>query len=64
MPEATVKLIALRYEINQGDASVLSIMHAFDPDWKSERRSISIERFIEGMMNTVRACYIPIPYDS
>lgn len=55
MAETTAKLIALRYESEQGDASALRIMHAFDPEWNPELQSISIEGFTEGMMNTVRA---------
>ena len=49
----TIKFIPLRYESEQGDASALRILHAFDPGWKSGSGSITIERFAEGNMNTV-----------
>ena len=56
MAEAIIKLIALRYEHDQGDASALRIMRAFDLKWNPELQSISIKPFADGMMNTVRAC--------
>ena len=52
----TMKFIPLRYESEQGDASALRILHAFDPSWKSGPASISMERFAQGNMNTVDLC--------
>lgn len=53
-----MKHIPLRYMSEQGEASALAIMIAFDPEWKSG--SFSVKRLSElNNMNTVRLRSLP-----
>lgn len=49
-----IQFIPLAYDSDQGDASALRILHAYCPEWTSTPGSIRVERFAEGVMNTVR----------
>lgn len=52
-----MKYIPLKYMSEQGEASALAIMNAFDPEWKSG--SFSVKHLSELNVNTVRLRSLP-----
>jgi ethanolamine kinase len=53
-PYESIRYIKQSYDVTNSDESALNLILTLRPEWRESRSTIELERFTDGITNTVR----------